>query len=96
MKMRCIAASLLIAITITGCASSGGSDYYELRQNRVGQHRDNLVLEIGKPSIQLAAPISHEIETVRYVYMNQADAGNCVDVYVIEKESGSVIEYICQ
>lgn len=98
MILKYIFLSLLVAIAIamSGCASSRGTDYYESRQNRVGLHSDNLISEIGEPSIQLTAPISNYIETVRYVYMNQKDAGNCVDIYVIDKETGTVIDYICQ
>lgn len=88
---------LLSLLTLTACATSGGEDYYELRESHIGQHRDKLIAEIGEPSIQLYAPaLANEVEVMRYVYMNQTVATDCVDIYIVERTSGNVIEYICQ
>lgn len=95
MKFKYIGIPLFVAL-LTGCASGGG-DYYEIRESRIGQHRDNLVSEIGEPSIQLHAPnYSGGVEVMRYVYMDQAEVSGCVDIYIVEKASGKIVEYICQ
>ena len=90
---KIVVASLLISLALTGCASTEDADYFKIRENRVGQHRDKLISEIGEPTIQLYAP---HIELIRYVYMNQEDADDCIDIYVVERASGSIVEYICQ
>ncbi len=88
---------LLSLLALSACATSGGGGYYELRESRIGQHRDKLIAEIGEPSIQLYAPaLENEVEVMRYVYMNQTAASDCVDIYIVERVSGNVVEYICQ
>jgi len=97
LKCKCMAALLLSAILLAGCASSGEPGYYEICENRIGLHRDELISDIGEPSIQLHAPTpSGEAAVMRYVYMKQADSTGCVDIYIVEKLSGNVIDYICQ
>lgn len=83
-------------LVLSGCASSSDADYYELRENRVGKTRDMLISEIGEPSIQLHAPLRDDVAVMRYVYMNKTGGGDCVDIYVVETESGRILEYICQ
>ncbi|MCF6282501.1 MAG: hypothetical protein L3J28_09885 [Candidatus Polarisedimenticolaceae bacterium] len=91
-----MAVSCVAVLLLSGCASSTKADYFELRENRVGKTRDILISEIGEPSIQLHAPHRDDVAVMRYIYMNKSDGGECVDVYVIERESGRIIEYICQ
>jgi len=97
LKAHRMAILVLSLLALSACATSGGVDYYELCESRVGQHRDKLIAEIGEPSIQLHAPVlGDEVEVMRYVYMNQTVATDCVDIYIVERVSGNVVEYICQ
>ncbi len=97
MKSKHLVALLLSAALLIGCVSSGELDYYEIRENRIGLHRDKLIADIGEPSIQLHAPVlENDVEVMRYVYMKQVVASDCVDIYIVEKLSGNVVDYICQ
>lgn len=92
MKARS-AAIFLSILPLCACSSM---DNLDEPRNRIGLNRHQLISELGPPKVELHTTLPGGPATTALVYENHNQELNCVESYLIETESGTVIEYSCR
>ncbi|MFC1684113.1 hypothetical protein ACFL0R_01395 [Pseudomonadota bacterium] len=87
------AAIFLSILPLCACSSMGDLDE---PANRIGLSRQQLISELGPPKVELHTTLPGGPATTALVYENHSQGLNCVESYLIETASGTVIEYFCR
>jgi hypothetical protein len=84
----------LSSLLLYACASPSISQLDE-RNNRIGSSRQQLISDLGPPAIELHTAPEGGLATTALVYRDRPKGRDCVDAYLVETASGTVIDYYC-
>ncbi len=94
----------LSGLFLTGCVSTmdrdGAMGYSELRDVNnpdtwIGATKDELMTAMGPPKRAIHSQGPDGQPTYNYIYAKGDGSDSCIATYLIEKSSGTVIEYSC-
>jgi len=78
------------------CACSSLNGHLDEHTNRIGLSRHQLISELGPPKLELHTTQMGGPATTALVYESHPQNLSCVDAYLIETTSDTVIDYYCR